>query len=275
MPNLRELSRTIAKVGVAGAVAFGSSPAQASEIPQSSNEISNQPCIPSSFSPENPNLGDFIGAPVRIPNNLSEVKVRPLENFPGSEYFYPIYDPDKADEAHMYVGIGPHYAVAYQNLDGNYAADLLTWRNRGELVVQAKNGGRFAISYLHEFAHQGEGTYYIDSSGQKVFNPNLNMAYWFEGLLPGQSVKAVDPDTGRQLRYNDGTLVEVFPNQDGRLGVALPKTCNSDARVQFVLNIINNPQFPPQQIKIRRGPDDKFQANSLPGGVIKPQIPGD
>lgn len=266
MASLKELGQTLSKAGLAGVIAFGS-PAQVSEIPQASKEMSNQPCIPGSFFPENPNLGDFIGWPARIPNDLSEVKTRPLENFPGSEFFYPVYNPDKTDQ-------GPHYAVAYQNLDGNYAADLLTWKNTGELIVQAKNGGRFAISYLHEFVHQWEGTYFTDSSGQVVFNPNLNMAYWIDGLLPRQSVKVADPDTGRQLRYDNGDLVEFFAGQDGRVGIALPKTCNSDARVQFIMNAVNNPNFPPQQIKIRRGPDDKFLANSLPGGVIKPQIPG-
>lgn len=280
MASIRETGKNFgkiaAKVGLTTAIAFGST-AQAAETPQTSTVRTEVPCISGSFFVESIDLGDFVGAPVRIPANLSQVIPRPLQNIPGSEYFYPIYDPNKADAAHRYEGIGPHYGVAYQNLDGNYAADLFTFGNVGELAVKAKNGGRFAISFEHEFINQWQGTWYTDAAGHRVFNPNIDMAYWFEGLLPGQKVIAADPDSGRQLKYNTGNPVEFFANADGKIGVAVPKTCNADMRVQFVVNILNDPRFPPQLLVIKRGPNDKpelLAANSLPGSVVKPQIPG-
>src|SRR3989344_4352600 len=98
MASIRELGRnvgrTAAKVGLITTISFGSTPAAAVEIqPVSHSTNWEPPC------------------------------------FPGSEYFYPIYDPSKGDAAHRYVGIGPHYGVAYQNLDNNYAADVFSFGN--------------------------------------------------------------------------------------------------------------------------------------------------
>lgn len=272
MSSVRELGRRVTSVGVGVAVAFGSNPAAAVEVVQTSNISSEVSCIPGSFFIESQNLGPFVGAPVRIPGNLSQIIPRSFENFPGSEYFYPIFDPSKADAAHNYEGIGPHYGTAYQNLDNNYAADLLSTGKVGEFLIRGKNGGRFAISFEHEFINQWQGTWYTDAAGHRVFNPNVDMAYWFEGLLPGQQVLAVDPDSGQQLKYKEGNPVVFFANQAGKLGVAVPKTCNADMRMQFVTTIEKD-----QKIIIRRGPNDKPElglANPLPGSVIKPILAG-
>lgn len=258
--------RDAIKLGLAGAAGLlltKSSPASADYIP-----------LNCAF-PEAPILGNFVGTPVRVPNRLSEIQVRSLTSFPQGEYFYPIYDPNTANQANGWKGVGPHNGVAFSNIDFN-AANLFSTGKVGELIVKANNGGRVAVSFYQEQNNQFDGKWGPDASGQIVLDLGWDLLYIFDGLQPGQQIRIVDPDTGRQMHWRDGTQTIYFANQSGSVGFNIPKTCG-DARVQFVFSALNRPGFQPQEVKIRRGPNDRPElgiGNALPPGVVKPGVGG-
>jgi hypothetical protein len=233
--------------------------------------------LPGCPIPENPKLGGVIGIAVRVPSNLSDVKVTAPNNMPNKDYVNLIYDQFQADQAHDWRGIGPHYPVAFSNIDSN-AAILETHGNPGEAIIRANQGGRVAVSFYQEQAHQKDGAWGHDASGNVVLNKDWNMQYTLHGLQANQDIWVVDPDTGRQMLWPDGTTPVVYKaNEFGTASFQVP-CANGDVRFQLVLQMFNTPGIQAQEIKIERGPNDHPELkgeNPLPGGVVKPAVAGD
>lgn len=226
--------------------------------------------------PETANLGPVIASSVRVPGNVSEIKVMETTNGNG-EWFHPIYDKFAADAAHDFRGIGPWYPVAYRNIDAN-AATLITHGNVGELVVRAVNGGRVEVAFDQLAAHQTDGAFGHDNAGNVVKNDSWNMQYNLHGLAAGQEVFVFDPDTGRQMLWDDGVTPVVYKaNEFGTAAFDVPKTAaNCDVRWGLVFSMVNRPGFQAQEVKIERGPNDRPELkgeNPLPKGVVKAAIP--
>lgn len=236
------------------------------------------------FNPESPILGDVVGKAVRVPARLP-VPVRDFHPFPPeNEYFNPIYDKATANARNRWKGIGPHYPIAISNVDSS--AVFLTTSSInlqaptakvGELTVKGLNGGRVGVSFYQEQNHQFEGAFGEDAPGHLVNRLNWNMAYYFEGFNPEQEVKIADPDTGRLMHYRDGKPAVFNADSEGKIAFNAPRACG-DVRFQVVFNILANPGFNTQEVKIRRGPDDRPGlgiTKPLPPGVVKPGAPED
>ncbi len=229
--------------------------------------------------PQNPELGAQIGAAIPVPSNLSEVHVSSLTSYQEGQWFYPVYDQFTANAANNWRGIGPHYPVAFNNLDAN-AATLESHGLPGELIVRGNQGGMVALSLGVEYQHRSDGAWGHDASRNLVQNPGWEMQFTLKGMLPGQQVWMVDADTGRQLEWPDGSPVIYTPSELGDLSIEMPCSAQGegkvDTRVQLVFKMqtINGQ---PQEIKVERGPNDHPQLkgeNPLPEGVVKPVIPG-
>ncbi len=226
-----------------------------------------------------PNLGAEIGAAIPVPADLSQIKVSSLDNYQEGQWFYPIYDQFTANAENSWRGIGPHYPVAFNNLEPN-AGTLESHGLPGELIVRGNQGGLVALSLGTEYLHRSDGAWGHDASGKVVYNPKWEMQFTLKGMLPGQMVWVVDADTGRQLEWPDGSPVIYTPSKLGDLSIEIPDSAQgepaADVRVQLVFKLQSiNGQ--PQEIKVERGPNDHPQLkgeNPLPAGVVKPVIPG-
>jgi hypothetical protein len=205
---------------------------------------------------------------------LREGGVNPM--YKEGEWFHPVYDSTQEDEAHDYRGIGPWYPVAFENLDTN-AAVLTSHGNVGELIVSGRNGGMVMVAFMQLDAHQTDGAWGTDqATGKFLQNPEWAMQYNFHSLAPLQEILVVDPDTGEQLLWPDGSPVIYRANEDGIAAFAIPKTDGQDVRVGFVFNMhpaIDGVQYP--EVKIERGPNDRpglTGENPLPDSVLKPMV---
>ena len=250
----------------------------ATEAPTAS-PMSSQSAEGKCAIPQNPNLGAEIGASIPVPGDLSQIQVSSLTNYQEGQWFYPIYDQFTANAANNWRGIGPHYPVAFNNLDAN-AGSLESHGLPGELIVRGNQGGLVALSLGVEYAHRSDGAWGHDSSGNLIQNPKWEMQFTLKGMLPGQMVWMVDADTGKQLEWPDGSPVIYTPSKLGDLSIEMPNSaqgeCKTDTRVQLVFKLQSiNGQ--PQEIKVERGPNDHPELkgeNPLPDGVVKPVIPG-
>jgi hypothetical protein len=218
------------------------------------------------------------GYAIPVPRNLSEIKVANLGNgFKEGQWFHPVYNSLKADLAHNWEGIGPHYPVAFSNIDRD-AAQLISHSNVGELIVKAKNGGKVQINFMQIDQYQTDGAWGQDANGNTVQNRNWAMQYTFKGVPHGMEFHMVDPDTGAPLTWEDGKEVVYTASDLGDFSFEMPKTYGNDVRVGIVFNMpaarSGEQAF---EMKIERGPNDHPELkgeNPLPGSVIKYRVPG-
>lgn len=254
----------------------GGMPSQAPSFsPEGSGAIVSFPPSPSE-SPivlENQLLGKDLVVPVPVPTDLSQLQYYIPSEAPQGVWFNPIYDKFEADQAHDWRGIGPHYPVVFDNL-GDNAASLTAHNSVGELVIQAVNGGKVMIGFMQENAHQKDGAY--DDKGVKG---NWEMQYTFKSVPQGTTFEVVDPDTGKQMLWPDGSPVVYLPSKNGDASFEIPATNGNDVRVGFVITIpAPDPGTQVPEMKIERGPNNKPQLkgeNPLPKAIIKPLVPGD
>lgn len=222
---------------------------------------------------ENQALGKDLVVPVPVPTDLSQLQYYIPSEAPQGVWFNPIYDKFEADQAHDWRGIGPHYPVVFDNL-GDSAATLTAHNSVGELVIQAVNGGKVMIGFMQENAHQKDGAY--DDKGVKG---NWEMQYTFKSVPQGTTFEVIDPDTGKQMLWPDGTPVVYGPSINGDASFEIPATNGNDVRVGFIINIpapLPGTQVP--EMKIERGPNNHPELkgeNPLPKAVVKPLVPGD
>ena len=222
---------------------------------------------------ENQALGKDLVVPVPVPTDLSQLQYYIPSEAPQGVWFNPIYDKFEADQAHNWRGIGPHYPVVFDNL-GDSAATLTAHNSVGELVIQAVNGGKVMIGFMQENAHQKDGAY--DDKGVKG---NWEMQYTFKSVPQGTTFEVIDPDTGKQMLWPDGSPVVYGPSINGDASFEIPATNGNDVRVGFIINIpapLPGTQVP--EMKIERGPNNHPELkgeNPLPKAVIKPLVPGD
>jgi len=64
-------------------------------------------------------------------------------------------------------GIGPHYPIAFENIDPN-AANISTHGNVGEIIVVSDKGGMVMVAFMQESAHQKDGAWATDQNGNLV-----------------------------------------------------------------------------------------------------------
>jgi hypothetical protein len=243
--------------------------------PDPTPEATSTPVPPATSTPEATSTpvalqeslasGENEPSPIPVPEKLSDVKIVNLgPNFPESKWSIPIYDPDTANAENNWVGIGPHYPVAFENIDPN-ASTLESNGNVGELVITANQGGNVLFAVMQPAEIQDQGKWATDSFGNSVNNPDWFMQYEFHGLEPGQVLKVIDPDTGEQLTWDDGSPVEYTANPDNKVAsVWLPF---GEIRVAFQTAI---KQF--QSLTVKRGPDDQHhlgETNPLPPEVVR------
>ncbi len=228
------------------------------------------------------NLGEGIAYPITVPSVISGDMVREVRDggqyphFTEGQWFHPVYDLTQETAAENYRGIGPWYPVAFENLDSN-AAELTTHGNVGELVISGRNGGRVMIAVMQLDAHQHDGAWGTDpKTGRFIQNPNWEMQYNFHSLQPLQEIWVVDPDTGKNLTWPDGSPVIYRANEQGIAAFAIPTTNGNDVRVGFVFDMPaqgNGVQAP--EVKFEHGPNDnpdKTGENPLPDSVLKPMV---
>jgi hypothetical protein len=215
--------------------------------------------------------GQQIAKPIAVPTTVSSESIRAF--FPGvtldgkstsvyneGKWFIPQTKStaEKADSANNisgnYVDVGPWRLVAFENIQ-NGAGHLDTHGEVGETIITADNGG------LVEFAYSQLGPVQNDSlenaHGQTDSNWKLQLT--FKGLEAGQTVIPVDPDTGKQLTWEDGSPIVFAASNLGDCSVELPKTDkNSDVRVGFVINMKASPAgVQKHEVKVEVGPNDQ------------------
>lgn len=226
-----------------------------------------------------------LARPIPVPGVISGSMVRELKLLNGEtipmysegEWFHPVYDPTQEGQAQNYRGIGPWYPVAYENVDSN-AAILTTHGNVGELVVSGRDGGRVMVAFMQLDKHQKEGAWGTDpKTGRFMQNPAWEMQYNFHSLAPLEEIWVVDPDTGKNLTWSDGSPVIYRANEEGIAAFAIPETKGNDVRVGFVFTMpAQGKGVQPPEVKIERGPNDnpgKTGENPLPDSVLKPMVP--
>lgn len=223
----------------------------------------------------------FAGIPV--PSNLSEIGTAKMNNsFPEEKWVNPVYNSLTADADHNWEGIGPHYPIAFKNIDPN-AARVSTHGNVGEVVLVSDKGGMVMISFMQEYTNQKDGAWGKDQNGDPI-KGNWEMQYNFHALAPNQEISVVDPDTGKQLLWPDGSPVIYRANDQGIASFEVPATygeCGNGNDVRFGLMFSMPASITGTQateVKIERGPNDHPELtgeNPLPIGVIKPMVPGE
>jgi len=218
----------------------------------------------------------FAGIPV--PSNLDQIQFANLNsNFPQGQWINPDYNPAEADAAHNWEGIGPHYPEAFKNIDQD-AAHLSTHGNVGETVVVSDKGGKVMVAFMQENNHQKDGDWGTDQNGNMVKDNVDDMQYTFHSLIPNEQILVVDPDTGKQLSWPDGSPVIYTANSLGIAAFDLPATIGKDVRVAFIFYMpAQVPGVNPQEVLIQRGANNHPEnrgVNPLPVTVIKPEIPG-
>ncbi len=238
---------------------------------------STAPSAAPTLTPEK-GLGEQIVDPMTIPSVISGDMVRSLKQggkFPTyteGQWMLPAYDEFEADKAHNWRGIGPWYPEAFRNIDSD-AAHLSTHGNPGETIIVGDKGGKVEFAFSQLGPHQRDGA----MNGNGETNPDWTMQITFKGMKPFQEMWLVDPDTGRQLTWSDGTPVVYKSSELGDASFAIPATeKNQDVRVGFVFDMAGQTageQKP--EIKIERGPNDHPTLkgeNLLPDAVIKPSV---
>ncbi|MBI4097741.1 MAG: hypothetical protein HY426_01770 [Candidatus Levybacteria bacterium] len=229
-------------------------------------------------------LGPKIGKGVHVPDSYQDIEIRALTRgvkidgvkipkLSEGIWVRLVYNPKLAGKKDNWEGIGPAYPAAVTNLDSNASA-LSSDGTTGRLIISAREGGRVQLSFMQLDNFQDDGAW---SNG--VQNPAWEMQYRFNGFIPGQPIMAVDADTGKRLRRQDGSLAQYIADSEGKIAFEIPETHGNDVRVGFVFDV--QPKIPgqtAQQIIIDRGPIDHPElglANSLPRkGIIKPMLPG-
>lgn len=217
--------------------------------------------------------GEVVASAIRVPSNLSDIKPFPLNNsFPERQWVHPIYDPVTADSTHDWRGIGPHYPIAFENIDPN-AAVVTSHGNVGEVIVKSDKGGEIMIAFMQINGHQKDGAWGKDQNGNSI-KGDWTMQYNMHGLAPHQEIRVVDPDTGKQMFWPDGSSVIYEANDQGIAAFELPETISNDVRVGFQFSV---PENAGHEFIIHRGPHDRSEVkvNPLPKGVVKPLVPGD
>jgi len=190
---------------------------------------------------------------------------------PQGSWFRPVYNPEKADAAHNWEGIGPWAPIAFANVDKD-AAYLKTHGNVGEFIVVGDKGGRINLSFMQEAQHQNETKMKPDGT----LNPDFQNQYTISGLPANTEVTPFDPDTGKQLTWPDGSPINWATGPLGTFSVGLP---NGEVRfgVCFVIpSQIAGVQHP--EITVKRGPNDRPELtgeNQLPNTpqVVKAIVP--
>lgn len=227
-------------------------------------------------------LGRQIANPVPVPDVISGGMVRELRRggqnpmYSEGEWFHPVYDLTQESAREDYRGIGPWYPVAYENLDAN-AAVLTTHGNVGEVVVSGREGGMVMVAFMQLDAHQDDGSWGTNPrTGRFEQNGRWEMQYNMHSLQPLQEIWVVDPDTGKNSLWPDGSPVIYRANDKGIAAFEIPATHGNDVRVGFVFEMPgqgNRNQAP--EVKIERGPNDnpsRKGENPLPDSVIKPMV---
>lgn len=220
-------------------------------------------------------LALIIGIPV--PANSSDIRVANLNNnFPEGQWVNPIYDPFTADAGHDWRGIGPHYPIAFENIDLN-ASDISSHGNVGEVVLVSNRGGKVMLAFMQEDAHQKDGAWGRDQNGNPI-KGDWTMQYSFHSLAPNQEIWVVDPDTGAQLNWSDGSPVIYRANDLGTASFGIPATSGNDVRVGFIFTMpVPTTGIQPAEVLIQRGPNNHPElagVNPLPETTIKPLISG-
>jgi hypothetical protein len=238
---------------------------------------------PDASASSNENLGEQIANPIAIPQLISGDMVRSLQGgskFPqyqDGEWILPSFLESQSDAAHNWFGIGPWYPEAFRNIDAG-AAHLTSHGAVGETVVVADKGGMVEFAVMQLGKHQKDGA----TDGEGNLDPNSAMQYTGKGFEPYQTIWVIDPDTGKQLFWPDGSPVIYKASQYGDASFAIPATdANHDVRVAFAWNMgPSKPGVQPHEIKWERGPY-KTDANGkpvlggenpLPGSVVKPAV---
>lgn len=239
-------------------------------------------CPPNCANVENPSLAEFAGTIVRVPANLGNIPFRSIDTtapdplgLPQGDYFHPKYDISRSDPAHNWDGIGVHRPIAAAALDGN-AVNIFSNKTVGDFTVRAVTTGRVAVSFYQEQLWQWQ-VYSNDIFGNPILRLDLDMVYYLDGLLPGQKVQVVDPDSGYQMLYPETGARAEFYSNGSTMAFDVPKA-NGDVRFQLVFPVQNVGGYPPQDVRIHRGPNDRpgtIVINSLPRGVTKPAVPGE
>jgi len=223
-----------------------------------------------------------VGVKIPVPSVISGDMVREVRDggknklFTEGQWFHPVYDIGAETAANDYRGIGPWYPVAFANIDAN-AAQLTTHGNVGELVISTKNGGKVMIAVMQLDKHQTDGAWGTDpNTGKFMQNRQWAMQYNFHSLQPNQEIFVVDPDTGNQLTWPDGSPVIYRANEQGIAAFAIPKTHGNDVRVGFVFTVpAQDSGVQASEIKFERGPNDrpgKTGENPLPETILKPMV---
>lgn len=241
--------------------------------------------VPSVLSTEAPISGEgaHIANAVPVPEVISGSMVRELrlggtgQMYSEGQWFHPVYDLTQEGKDKDYRGIGPWYPVAFENVDEG-AAVLTTHGNVGELVVSGRKGGKVMVAVMQLDAHQHDGAWGTDpATGRFEQNPKWEMQYNFHSLQPLEEIWVVDPDTGNNLLWTDGSPVLYRANEQGIAAFEIPATKGNDVRVGFVFNMPaqgEGEQAP--EVKIERGPNDNPKnkgENPLPTTVLKPVVP--
>jgi hypothetical protein len=228
------------------------------------------------------NEGAKMSNAVSVPEVISGSMVREVRAggqspmFTEGQWFLPVYDLTQEGKAQNYRGIGPWYPVAFENVDPN-AAVLTTHGNVGELVVSGRAGGNVMVAFMQLDAHQHDGAWGTDpATGRFMQNPKWEMQYNFHSLQPLEEIQVVNPDTGNNLLWPDGSPVIYRANEQGIAAFEIPATSGNDVRVGFVFKMPAQGigQQPPE-VKIERGPNDNPKQkgeNPLPKTVLKPIV---
>jgi hypothetical protein len=217
---------------------------------------------------------------IPLPSEISGELARNLKDggdftkYSEGQWFLPVYDEFEANAEHDWRGIGPWYPVFFRSEPG--AAHLSTHGNLGELIVVADQGGMVEVGVWQLGPHQTEGT--VNGNGD--FDPNWALQYTFKGMEPLQKVIPFDPDTGKQLTWEDGTPIVYAASELGDFSVEIPRTDeDQDVRVAFRFFMVpsrGGEVVQPHEIKIERGPNDqprKTGENLLPvEQVVKPSL---
>ena len=226
--------------------------------------------------------GQVIAKAIAVPSVISGSMVRELRDggvnpmYKEGEWFHPVYDLTQEGKAANYRGIGPWYPVAFENVDPN-AAVLTSHGNVGEVIVSGRDGGKIMVAFMQLDKHQHEGAWGTDpKTGKFMQSDKWEMQYNFHSLAPLQELWVVDPDTGANLLWPDGSPVIYRANEQGIAAFAIPATKGNDVRVGFVFEMPaqgNKIQAP--EVKIERGPNDRpglTGENPLPDSVLKPMV---
>ena len=229
-------------------------------------------------SPEEAKLGEVVAHPIIVPSNLSEIEVTSLnDTFPEGQWVHPVYNPLEANAAYNWRGIGPHYPIAFRNIEPN-AAHITSHGNVGEVVVVSDKGGKIEIAFMQINAHQKDGAWGKDQNGNPT-KGSWKMQYNIHALQPNQEVWIVDPDTGKQMPWPDGSPVTYKANGLGIAAFEVPETLSNDVRFGLVFNMpVTADDIQAHEVIIQRGPNDHPELNGvnpLPRNAIKPLVPGD